>query len=88
MPESWKETNINAGALIAFVVGVATIATTVVSIQWWIDDRINIRVTPLEVELREFKVEMRSALNSSDASRNRQYGQILSKFDELLEARQ
>jgi len=88
MPESWKETNINAGVLTAFVVGVATIVITVVNIQWWVDDRINIRVTPLEVELHEFKVEMRSALNSSDASRNRQYGQILNKFDELLEARQ
>jgi hypothetical protein len=88
MPESWKETNINAGALIAFVVGVSTIVITAVSIQRWVDDRIDIRVTPLEVELREFKVEMRSTLNSSDASRNRQYGQILSKFDELLEERQ
>lgn len=87
MPESWKETNINAGALAAFIVGVATIVVSLVSIQWWIDDRIDARVTPLEVELREFKTEMRSALNSSDASRNRQYGEILSKFDELLESR-
>ena len=81
MSESWKETNINAGALAAFIVGVTTIVVSVLSIQWWIDDRIDSRVTPVEIELREIKAEMRSA----DASRNRQYGEILSRFDDLME---
>lgn len=87
MSESWEQTNINAKALVAYTVGVATIAVSVISIQWWVDERIAARVVPIEVELKEFKQEVRSALQSSDYSRNRQYGELISKFDQLLESR-
>lgn len=81
MSESWKETNINAGTLAAFIAGVATIVLSVAGIQWWIDDRIATRINPVETELKEVK----QALSSSDYSRNRQYGEILSRFDRLFE---
>jgi len=83
MPESWEQTNINAKALVAYTVGVATVAISVVSIQWWVDERIASSVDPLKIELKEFKQEVRSSLQSSDYSRNRQYGELISRFDDL-----
>lgn len=87
MPQTWKELNIDAGTLVTLVVGIFALAATVVGVLGWVDNRVDQRVAPLETELDEFKVEVRSALASSDASRNRQYGEILSKFDELLDGR-
>ena len=84
MPQSWKELNITAGTLVTLFIGFLALAATFVSFQSWVDERIDSRVSPLEQELKEFKSEMRNSLASSDASRNRQYGEILSKFDELL----
>ena len=68
----WKETNIDAGALVALILGVLALGATIVSIQSWVDARIDNRVTPLERELNEMKETMISA----DYSRNRQYGEV------------
>lgn len=83
---NWKETNIDAGTLVAFVIGILSLVATVVGVQSWVDNRISQRVAPIELEMRELKQEIRDSLASSNASRNRQYGELLSKFDELLEA--
>ena len=44
---NWKETNIDAGTLVAFVIGILSLVATVVGVQSWVDDRINQRVALL-----------------------------------------
>lgn len=85
MPESWKDTNINAGALVAFVAMITTVVTFVIGVQWYIDARILAHVAPIQMELKEFKLEIRQHLSTADSSRNRQYGEILSRIDRLSE---
>lgn len=99
MPD-WKEININAGLLIALVVGTATILTAIVSFQWWDDTRnrsaiesyanehINPRIRANERNIESMRKDMKeiqSMIQQQENSRDRQYGHLKKQQNQIID---
>ena len=69
---SWRDTNVNAGFLVAIVVGVVAILSLGEGVRAWVDNRIGRAVDPVLVRIDAIETR----LASDDGRRNHQYGQL------------
>lgn len=55
----WKELNITAGTLVAFVLATATVGATALGLQSWVDNRVATAVDPVEQKALENRQRVR-----------------------------
>lgn len=58
---SWKNVNVNLGVLSACILGVLTVVSSSIGVQYWVDDRINRALDPVEARLDSAVSECRRA---------------------------
>lgn len=83
MPESWKNVQITAGSLVAFVAGLFAVGATVVSVQSWLDDRIDQRVDPVKAEVEQLSRLVSEQIVNAEQTRSEQYEAIERRLKEL-----